>query len=487
MARQITRRQAIQALGMLGAAALGPAPRAVAAKSKTQRPNILFIMADDHDADAMSCYGSRINKTPNIDRIANDGIRFDNCFCTNAICGPSRATILTGKYSHINGFIDNSSRFDGSQQTFPKLLQKAGYQTGIVGKWHLMSEPTGFDYWNVLPGQGVYHDPQMIEMGQKTKHTGYVTDLIADFSIDFLKNRDAEKPFCLMCHHKAPHRSWNPDAKHAAMYEDVDIPEPPTFNDDYATRGTAAHTAEMRIDRDLNKDDLKVDPPEGLTPEQLKHWKYERYIKDYLRVIASVDDNVGRLLDYLDQSGLAENTLVIYTSDQGFFLGDHGWFDKRFMYEDSLRMPFIARFPGLTQPGSVADAMSLNVDFAPTFLDLAGAAIPDDIQGRSLQPILKGQPPKNWRNSMYYHYYEYPAVHSVRRHYGIRTLEHKLIHYYYGMDEWELFDLKKDPDELRNLYDDPAYAKVCENLKGELARLRKELKVPPDEQPEQKS
>ena len=477
----ITRREALRSLGLLGAASvfgLSGCHAGTIAGSGC-RPNIVFIMSDDHASHALSCYGSKINKTPNLDRIAQEGIRLDNCFCTNSICAPSRATILTGKYSHLNGVRDNRQKFDGSQQTFPKLLQRAGYQTAMVGKWHLKSEPTGFDYWNIFPGQGAYHDPIMFEMGKKRKLKGYATDLVADFSIDFLKNRDTERLFCLLCQHKAPHRRWLPDEAHAAMYEDRDIPAPETFDDDYTGRGTAAHEAEMRIADHLQPDDVKVDPPEGLSPDELKHWKYQRYIKDYLRVVASMDDNVGRLLDYLEEAGLVEDTLVVYTSDQGFYLGDHGWFDKRFMYEESLRMPFLVRYPGEIAPGALNDDMVLNVDFAPTFLDYAGAPIPDDMQGRSIRPSLRGKTPKNWRTSMYYQYYEYPAVHMVHKHYGVRTERHKLIHFYgEALDEWELFDLEKDPHELHSVYGEPAYADVVKELKAELARLRRELQVP---------
>ena len=439
-------------------------------------PNILFIMTDDHAAHAISSYGSKINKTPNLDRIAKEGMRFANCFCTNSICAPSRAVILTGKYSHINGVIDNAKEFDGSQQTFPKLLQKAGYQTAIIGKWHLKTDPTGFDYWNILPGQGIYHNPVMIEMGQRKKYTGYVTDIITDLCLAWLKKRTGDKPFCLMYHHKAPHREWEPDDKHAKLYEDTDIPIPETFNDDYKTRCAAASQQEMTIEQHLNKKDLKMDPPEGLTGQELKKWKYQRYIKDYLRCIASVDDNVGRLLDYLDTSGLAENTIVIYTSDQGFYLGDHGWFDKRFMYEHSLRMPLLVRYPKEIKAGSINNEIALNLDFAPTFLDFAGVAIPDDMHGRSLRSLLQGNTPKNWRTSMYYHYYEYPAVHMVKRHYGIRTKRYKLIHFYYDIDAWELYDLEKDPNELNNVYDNPAYADIVKQLKAGLQQLRNQYK-----------
>ena len=345
------------------------------AADSPRAPNFLYIMADDHAAQAISAYGSKLNKTPNIDRIAKDGMRFTNCFVTNSICTPSRATILTGKYSHING-VPVFNRFDGSQPTVAKHLQKAGYHTGMIGKWHLGSDPTGFDYWNILPGQGLYHDPVLIEMGSRKKHTGYVTDLITDFSLDFLQKRPRDKPFFLMCHHKAPHRPWQPDVKHAKLFENVEVPEPPTFNDDYATRSDAARESTMRIDRDLQPSDYKLKPPEGLTGVELKKWKYQRYMRDYLACVASIDDNVGRLLDYLAKNGLAENTIVVYTSDQGFFLGEHNWFDKRFMYEESLRMPFLIRWPARIKSGAVNERMILNVDFAPTFLAAAGLAVP---------------------------------------------------------------------------------------------------------------
>lgn len=437
------------------------------------RPNILYIMADDHAAHAISAYGSKINKTPNIDRIAKDGVRFNNCFVTNSICTPSRAVIISGKYSHLNG-VPVFNHIDGSQPLLQKYLQKAGYHTGMIGKWHLGSDPTGFDYWNILPGQGAYHDPVLIEMGDKKKHKGYATDLITDFSIDFLEKRPKDKPFFLMCHHKAPHRPWEPDEKHAKMFENVEIPLPATFDDDYATRSDAAKEATMRIDRDLTPSDLKQKPPEGLSDKELKKWKYQRYMRDYLACVASIDDNVGRLLDYLDRKGLAENTIVIYTSDQGFFLGDHDWFDKRFMYEESLRMPFLVRWPGKVT-AAVNDKIIINADFAPTLLEAAGEKVPEDMQGRSLVPLLKGETPKDWRTSMYYRYYHYPQHHKVQPHYGVRTERYKLI-FFNKIDQWELFDLEKDPHELKNVYADPTYAETLKKLKEELFRLKKELK-----------
>ena len=444
-------------------------------KAKINQPNIIFIMADDHASHALSCYGSKINKTPNLDRLAKEGMRFSNCFCTNSICAPSRAVILTGKYSHINGVIDNRVKFDGNQQTFPKLLQKGGYETAVIGKWHLKSKPTGFDYSNILPGQGAYYNPEFIEMGKRKKHEGYVTDIITNFCLDWLRDRKGDRPFCLMYHHKAPHRNWQPDKKHAKMYDGLNIPVPKTFDDDYKTRSKTAGTAEMTIEHHLTPRDLKIDPPEGLTGQALKKWKYQRYIKDYLRCVASIDDNIGRLLDYLDTAGLAENTIVIYTSDQGFYLGEHGWFDKRFMYEESLRMPLLVRYPKEIKAGSVNDDIVLNLDFAPTLLDFAGVSKPADMQGRSFRPALQGSTPNDWRTSIYYHYYEYPAVHMVKRHYGVRTKRYKLIHFYYDIDAWELYDLQKDPNELNNIYDVPAYADVIKKLKAELERLRKQF------------
>jgi arylsulfatase A-like enzyme len=448
-----------------------------AAAAADPRPNVLYIMADDHAAHAISAYGSKINQTPNIDRIAQGGMRFTNCFVTNSICTPSRAAILTGKYAHING-VPVFNRFDGAQPTLAKYLQAAGYHTGMVGKWHLFSDPTGFDYWNILPGQGLYHDPVFITKDGRKKHPGYCTDLITDFSLDFLKSRPKDKPFFLMCHHKAPHRPWQPDARHAKQWENVQVPEPATFHDNetnYATRSDAAREATMRIDKNLTKTDVKQDPPPGLSPAALKQWYYQRYMRDYLACIASVDDNVGRLLDYLDREGLAENTIVIYTSDQGFFLGDHDWYDKRFMYEESLRMPFLVRWPGHVKPGTTNAGMILNVDFAPTLLAAAGRPVPVDMQGRSFLPLLKGEAPANWRTSMYYRYYHYPMDHRVQPHYGVRTARHKLI-YFNKIDEWELFDLEKDPHEVKNVYADPTYAGTVKELKAELYRLKKELK-----------
>ena len=502
--KKLTRRDFLKRTGLLAgsaaAASILPSCNGMARTAGKNRPNIIYIMTDDHASHALSCYGSKINKTPNLDRIAKEGMRFDNCFCTNSICAPCRAVVLTGKHSHINGVKDNRLRFDGSQQTFPKLLQKAGYQTAMIGKWHLKTDPTGFDYWNVLPGQGSYYNPATKEMGKQQKYTGYVTDIITDHALKWLKGREPNKPFCLMYQHKAPHRNWQPGPKHLSMYDDVTIPEPDTLFDDYSGRGRAAKEQDMSIEKTMNSQDLKLVAPRNLTAEQKKlwdaeynpknqafqkanlqgkdliRWKYQRYIKDYLRCIASVDDNVGRLLDYLDESGLTANTIVIYTSDQGFYLGDHGWFDKRFMYEESLRMPFMVRYPKEIKAGSVNNDLVQNLDFAPTFLDFAGLPKPEDMQGESIRKLLQGKTPGKWRESIYYHYYEYPAVHSVKRHYGVRTKRHKLIHFYHDIDEWELYDMQKDPDELKNVLNDPAYADVVKELKAELKRLRKKYK-----------
>ncbi|MBD3386691.1 sulfatase-like hydrolase/transferase [candidate division KSB1 bacterium] len=442
-------------------------------RSAAPKPNIVFIMTDDHASHALSCYGSKINKTPNLDRLANEGMQFNNCFCTNSICAPSRATILTGKYSHLNGVIDNRKKFDGSQPTFPKLLQQAGYTTAMIGKWHLKTDPTGFEYWNILPGQGNYHDPDFIEMGERKKHSGYVTDIITDMSINWLKSLDREKPFLLMYHHKAPHRRWKPDEEYAKKWRQKSIPEPETFHDDYSTKSRAAKEQEMSILHDLTVEDVKEPWPQDLQGNALKAWKYQRYMQDYLACVASVDDNIGRFLDYLDESGLSENTIVVYTSDQGFYLGDHGWFDKRFMYEESLRMPLLVRYPKTVQAGSVNNDIVLNLDFAETFLDFAGVEIPKEMQGKSIRPLLQGKTPADWRTSMYYHYFEYPAVHMVKRHYGIRSRRYKLIHFYYDIDAWELYDLENDPHELYNVYSDPNYQDVVNKLKKELADLRR--------------
>jgi arylsulfatase A-like enzyme len=486
-------------------------------------PNIIFIMSDDHAEQAISAYGSELVETPNIDRIAREGVLFRNAFVTNSICAPSRAVFLTGKYSHRNGLRDNRDEFDGSQLTFPKLLQQAGYQTAIVGKWHLKTAPTGFDHWKVLIGQGEYYSPVFLENGREVRQDGYVTDLITDSALEYLERRDRSRPFLLVYNHKAPHRNWMPAIRHLDTYEDRDIPFPQTFWDDYEGR-PAAKGADMRIaDMFLSMDmklqerfygeetgtggqkgfpadeawrgsygrmtaeereawDAHYDPmgeafaKEPPTGRALTEWKYQRYMKDYLRCIVAVDENVGRVLDYLDESGLAENTLVVYTSDQGFYLGEHGWYDKRFMYEESLAMPLVVRYPAAVPAGRTSDALVLNLDFAPTLLDFAGVTAPEEMQGRSLRPLLDGPPPTHWRDAFYYHYYEFPhGWHDVRAHYGVRTDRHKLIRFYGDMDVWELYDLATDPNELHNVYGQAGYEVVQADLHRRLDALREEL------------
>ncbi|MAE68148.1 MAG: sulfatase [Phycisphaeraceae bacterium] len=467
------------------------------------RPNILFIMSDDHAAHAISAYGSVINRTPHIDRLAETGVRLDNCFCTNSICTPSRATILTGQHGHVNGVreweaLDNRRPFQ-----LQKLLGAAGYQTALFGKWHLghgltrsawvddesgpgavPSEPAGFDAWATLPGQGDYYDPRFHTPDGDITVAGYCSDVITDMSLQWLnEQRDPDRPFFLCVHHKAPHRPWNPGDRYRNLYRDEEIPRPSTFDDDYASRPAAA-AAKMRILGDLVREDVKADPPDGLDDAALKNWYYQRYIKDYLRCVASVDASVGRLLDWLGLAGLDDDTLVIYTSDQGFFLGDHGWYDKRFIYEHSLRMPMVVRYPRELAPGTACDRMLTNLDFAPTLLDYAGVAIPDAMQGVSGRGMLRGDVPPDWQTSFYYRYWDHGG-HNVCAHYGVRTLEHKLVHFYRPervmsgeagepiIDPyWELFDLGADPNELRNVYDNPRYAEVQQALHHELDRLR---------------
>jgi len=488
-------------------ASVGAFAAASMAAAEKRPPNIVFIFSDDHAYQAISAYGDprKLIETPNIDRIGREGMRFDRCLVTNSICGPCRATVLTGAYSHINGFVNNSnSRFDGGQITFPKLLKAAGYQTAIVGKWHLESDPTGFDFWQILPGQGVYYNPPMIRMGERVTNSGYVTDIITDVSLDWLKKRDRTKPFLLMTQHKAPHREWDPALRHLDHDKGRKYPEPATLFDDYAGRGAAEKGQDMTIRQTMTPKDVKLTPPPQLTPEQLAvwnayyeprnaeyakanpqgddlvRWRYQRYMHDYLGCIRAVDENVGRVLKYLDDEGLSENTIVIYASDQGFYLGEHGWFDKRWIFEESVRTPLLVRWPGNTKPGGVSRALVSNLDFAETFLDLAGVPIPDRMQGRSLAPVLRGQTPADWRSSFYYQYFEYPAPHRVAPHYGVVTDRYKLVHFTGGgaADYWELFDLQKDPSELRSVLDDPAYRDTRATLEKELTRLRAELKVP---------
>ncbi len=492
--------------------ALGQAGPSQEAGSQKRPPNIVFIFCDDHAYQAIGAYGSKLVETPNIDGLAKAGMRFDRCLVTNSICGPSRATILTGKYSHKNGFLTNNrGHFDGSQMTFPKLLQGVGYQTAMIGKWHLVSDPTGFDYWHILPGQGVYYNPPMIRMGQRVKHSGYTTDIITDLSLDWLAKRDPNKPFLLMCQHKAPHREWSPNIKYLGHDHDRNYPEPSTLFDDYAGRGSAERDQDMTIEKTMTPNDLKLTEPKGMTPEQLEkwnayyrprneafakanlqgrelvRWKYNRYMHDYLACTKSVDESVGRIVDFLKTNGLEENTLVVYASDQGFYLGEHGWFDKRWIFEESLRTPLICKWPKGIKPGTVNSDIVSNLDFAETFLDVAGVPIPGDMQGRSLMPLFQGQRPVDWRESFYYHYYEFPGPHSVKKHYGVVTDQFKLVKFYdTPADYVELFDRKADPDELRNVIDDPQYLAIRRKMELELAKLRTQFEVPETDPPEGK-
>lgn len=486
-------------------------------------PNIVFIMSDDHAYQAISAYSDRLIQTPNIDRIANEGMIFTNACVTNSICAPSRAVIFTGKHSHINGKIDNNFPFDTTQITFPQLLQQAGYETAIFGKLHFGNNPKGFNQFKILPGQGTYYNPDFITKDSgRIRIEGYVSDIITDLSLDWLdRERDAEKPFFLAYWHKAPHREWLPAERHYREYIKREFPEPETLFDDYKGRGSAARQAEMNLLTHMNwAGDSKIEPalmdelgivpgsswdkgaferevgrqtPEqrkawdevygpmneefrrmypGMTEEEKMKWRYQRYMQDYLGCIASVDENVGKLLDYLDKSGLAQNTVVIYTSDQGFYLGEHGWFDKRFIYDQSFKTPLLIKWPGHIEKGMKSDIMVQNLDFAQTILEIAGVEDPGDMQGKSLVPLFMGNE-EDWdRDAVYYHYYEYPSVHMVKRHYGIVTREYKLVHFYYDVDEWELYDRKNDPLELRNVYDDPEYSGVLDELKQKLVDLR---------------
>ena len=452
-------------------------------------------MSDDHAAHAISAYGSRINTTPNLDRLAAGGMRFDSVFCTNSICTPSRAAILTGTYNHVNGATTLDTHLDNTLWTFPKALQAAGYVTGMFGKWHLghgpAHDPTGFDEWRVLPGQGHYHNPVMLQAGPSpvVERGGYVTDLITDDCLDFItRAQRADRPFAVLCHHKAPHRTWEPSSEHFTMYDDVDIPEPDTFRDDLIGRAAVIQAVRMRM-MDLDPIvDLKSPVPAGLSEDEEISWRYQRYIKNYLRVVASIDDNVGRMLDHLDEHDLADNTVVVYTSDQGFFLGDHGWFDKRLMYEESLQMPFLVRYPAEVAAGVVNDDIVVNVDFAPTLLELAGVAVPTHVQGRSCVSLLRGATPADWPRSMYYRYWMHnDGSHGCPAHYGVRTRTHKLICYYndplgqsgaHGPNsaiEWELYDLVNDPLEVHNIYDHPEAESLRAELLVELTRLQAEL------------
>ena len=496
-------------------------------------PNILFIMSDDHAYQAISAYDDRLIQTPNIDRIANEGMIFQNACVTNSICAPSRAVILTGKHSHLNGKIDNHAKFDDSQTTFPQLFQKAGYQTAMFGKLHFGNNPKGVDDFLILPGQGDYINPKFLGKDKDTIITGYVTDVITDLTLDWFKTkRDKKKPFLMMYLHKAPHRAWWPSPEKFAEFYEKEFPEPETLFDDYSGRGTAAKTAEMNIlthmqymhdskvrpstikemgkvepeivyvkgdgslmrpseqgfyrpfgrankeqrkkyDVTLDKisEDFETNWPKMNNEEKMK-WKFQRYMQDYLATISSVDDNVGRVLNYLEETGLDENTIVVYTSDQGFYLGEHGWFDKRFIYDESFKTPLMIKWPNVIKPGTSSEEMVQNLDFAQTFLEAAMIKAPDDMQGESLIPLLKGDPEKWNRDAVYYHYYEYPSVHMAKRHYGIVNKEFKLVRFYYDVDEWELYDRLKDPYEMNNVYDDPGYKQVVEKLTKELKEIR---------------
>jgi arylsulfatase A-like enzyme len=490
---------------------------------ENKKPNIVFIMSDDHAYQAISAYSDKLINTPNIDRIADEGMLFTNACVTNSICAPSRATILTGKHTHVHGKIDNRMPFDTTNVTFPKLLHDAGYQTAMFGKLHFGNNPKGFDEFKILPGQGRYYNPDFITNKGDTTVIGYTTDIITDLTLDWLENRREEnKPFLLMYLHKAPHRPWLPAERHYKEYINKTFPEPETLFDTYEGRGTAAKTAEMNILKHMffghdskiypklmeemgipaktrwdtasvnnmmrrftdeqrkawkavydpmNEEFRNIYPK--MTDKELMKWKFQRYMQDYLACIAAVDENVGRLFSYLDDNDLTENTIIVYTSDQGFYLGEHGWFDKRFIYDESFKTPLLIKWPNVISPGTTCDEMVQNLDFAQTFLEAAGIMAPEDMQGESLIPLLKGENDKWDRDAVYYHYYEYPSVHMVKRHYGIVTKEYKLAHFYYDVDEWELYDRKKDPNEMKNVYYDPSYTEIVSKLKSELKNLRK--------------
>ena len=477
---------------------------ALSIQAAAERPNILFIFTDDHALKSLSAYGgplAKIAPTPHLDRLAKEGMLFEHCLVSNSICAPSRAVVLTGKYSHLNGQLTNKGSFDGTQQTAPKLLRKAGYQTAIVGKWHLKSIPTGFDHFEVLKGQGQYYNPMLITNGRNVSHTGYTTDIITGHALKWFKQRDVKKPFFLMCQHKAPHGRWEPALRHLNTFEEIKIPEPPTLFDYYVGRSAAPANHKMGIAEDIGPSRLMFRYSSKFTPEQFKifdghfrprneafeklnlqgrdrtRWNYQRYIKNYLRCVKAVDENIGRMLKFLDDSGLAKNTVVIYSSDQGFWLGEHGWFDKRWMYEESLHTPLLVRWPGVTKPGSTNAALVSNLDFAETFLDIARTETPKDMQGRSLKPLLSGKTPADWRKTHYYHYYE-AGGHGVPIHYGVTDGRFKLIRFPdEKLNTWEFFDLKTDPMEMKSRYGDNEYAQTISDLKGELERLRRQYNV----------
>jgi len=496
-----------------------------------KQPNILFIFSDDHALKAISAYGGPLAKvapTPHIDQLAKDGAIFKNSFCANSICGPSRACILTGKHSHVNGFMKNGQHFNGEQWTFPKEMKKAGYSTALIGKWHLHGQPTGFDYWEILPGQGNYYNPVFIQMnGKKEKFDGYATDITTEKAIKWLDSRDKSKPFVLMCQHKAPHRTFSPALRHLGCFDDVEIPQPKTLFDDYSTRSKTLEQNKMSIDKHMHwtydlkirkeeREGINLPGPDGLwaieykrmTPAQKKkwddyygphnqeflnnfkagklsakqvtEWKYQRYMKNYLGTIKAVDESVGKLTKYLKDNGLDENTIVIYSSDQGFYLGEHGWYDKRWMFEESLQMPFVIKWPGVVKPGSRPKALIQNIDYAPTFLEMASIKSEEQVQGKSIVPILKAadkDTPVDWRKSIYYAYYQAGGEHNVPAQFGVRTQTHKLFHLP-KTNEWQMFDLVDDPDEIHNIYGKPEHAELQKTLTEEYHKLRKQYKAP---------
>ena len=476
-----------------------------------EKPNIVFVFSDDHSLQTIGAYGGRLSEfcrqhqvTPNIDKLAAQGGLFVNSFCGNSLCSPSRASILTGLHSHANGVMTLSKPIREGVWTFPGTLREAGYQTAVIGKWHLGKTPANTDYWRLLDGQGTYWHPKFAGPDGIEQRSGYATDLITDMSLDWLRQRDKKKPFMIMVQHKAPHRNWMPPPRYYSWLAKVKIPEPSTLFDDYAGRTSGAHNQKMEISSIMTlPGDLKVMEPgkwleefprmseservewttafgtrneaffkANLTGPELTRWKYQEYMKDYLRCIKAVDDSLGRLVDYLKEEGLDQNTVVIYASDQGFFNGEHGWFDKRWIYEESIHMPLIVRWPGVVKPRTHFTPLVQNIDYASTFVELAGGKSPEGLHGRSLVPILRGQTPANWRTSLYYHYYD--SGHGVPKHYGVRTDRYTLAHFY-QTDEWELYDLKKDPQQMRSVYGEPAYAKTVTGLKSELARLRAEF------------
>ena len=502
--------------------------------SEEKKPNIIFIMADDHATQAISAYGhpvSQLAPTPNIDRIAENGALFKNNFCTNSICGPSRAVILTGKFSHENGFRMNGERFDGSQPTLPKYLQKAGYQTAIVGKWHLYGAPQGFDYWDILNDQGNYYNPQFIKDKDTSIIEGYTTDIITEKALGWLKEKDSSQPFFLMVHHKAPHRNWMPPIRYINKYDSINFPVPESYFSEHENQEAAQQQLQTIYDDMYEGHDLKMVVSKG--SDSLRHnpwttdfdrmnneqreawnkayrpkndaffeqnpkgkdlaiWKLQRYLRDYMGSVKAVDDGVGKILNYIEEKGMMENTIIVYTTDQGFYLGEKGFFDKRFMYEESLEMPMLMQYPKKIKKGTTVDALTQNLDFAPTFLDFAGAEIPEDMQGKSMKPLLTGNTDQNFREAIYYHYYDFPAFHMVKRHYGIRTARYKLMHFYDDIDTWEMYDLKEDPSEENNIYDHPEYAELQKELHQKLEDLQskyhvteKEFQTTPPEKVEQ--